>query len=386
MSQALDYKYPLFWPHKYDFHKLWGELESTFSSRWIGQGPKVDKFEEEYCKSFDASHALAVNSGTSALHLAYVISNIKEGDNVISPVFTCTATNHALLRTGANIYFNDIDPKTMSSSAEHAAYLCKENNISAIVAVHIAGTPCDIRGFTELSFKYRIPVVFDACQALGAVYNGRSIDHPDNCGDFTCHSFQAIKHISTGDGGMLVAPGANYSAYERGRRLRWFDIDRDRKQKEGWQAWTSRGVTSDQYEIGYKYQMTDITASIGLVGLSQIESILRHRRALGEEYIRLLAGVSEITLLDYTGSSFGMFGVLVEGRNSFCDTMLSKGVEVNVVQLRNDRKEFEVFKNCKSQRLPVMDEYESKYVYLPLNARITVRDVGEICKIIKEGW
>ena len=202
------YRFPLFWPHVPNKEKLFAELDDTLDTRWIGQGPKVDKFEEAFKTKFGAEYAVAVNSGTSALHLAYILAGISRNRelNVISPVFTCTATNHALLYQDAKIHFCDVDPNSLNPDPAHARQLCEKNDIGAIVAVHIGGDPCDIDGFLKLGEEYSIPVIFDAAQALGAKYNGVSIDFPNNCGFATCHSFQAIKHITTGDGGVLVLP------------------------------------------------------------------------------------------------------------------------------------------------------------------------------------
>lgn len=383
------YRWNMFWPHIPNQDRLFEELRDTLSGRWIGQGPKVDKFEKAFSANLDAAYTVAVNSGTAALHLAYILAGIKKGDCVISPVFTCTATNHALLYQGADILFNDVAVDTMCSDVDHARELCeKSSKIKAIVAVHIAGDPCSIDNFLDLAEEYRVPLIFDAAQALGATYNHRSIDHPDNCGFASCHSFQAIKHITTGDGGMLVLPDwtrvsmpdsphfgkiETTGLYERAKRLRWFAIDRDRHRKIGWQPWLNRGITNDQNEVGYKYQMTDLDACFGLVGLRELDVVIQCRKNLVSHYLKNLQMMDAVMggaikpMHVSEGSSCSMFGVFVDDRENFCKAMADRGVETNVVQVRNDA--YQVFKEFRHHALPNMDALQDRYVYLPLNTR-----------------
>ena len=156
-------------------------------SRWIGQGPKVDEFEHAFQYAFNVKHAVAVNSGTSALETAYDILKLGPGDEVITTPLTCTATNLPLVRRGCKIIWADINPKTLCIDPIDVRGKCTDKT-KAIIQVHLGGIKADV-GIVH------VPVVSDAAQALG-VFNG----------DFTACSFQAIKHIATGDGGMLVCP------------------------------------------------------------------------------------------------------------------------------------------------------------------------------------
>ncbi len=381
------YKWPLFWPHIPDTEKLFAELRDTLKTRWIGQGPKVDVFESMFAEKFNAGWAVAVSSCTAALHLSYRLAHVEEGDHVISSVLTCTAANHALLMQKAKILFCDIDPKTLNPDPNHARHLCDQYEVRAIVPVHLGGQPCDIGGFSALATDYEIPVIYDAAQALGAQYGGESIDAPLNCGFSTCHSFQAIKHITTGDGGMICFPPWGKDQRARAKKLRWFGIDRDaRRDQFNWKPWEDRSITVDQEEPGYKYQMTDLDACWGLTGLREVEEIVEYRRGLAESYRSNLLGLDGLTPLhqpDNTQSSYSLFGCIIDRRDDFCQAVEAKGVETHVVQLRNDI--YSVF-GGKRQNLPAMDEMEERYVYLPLHDQISKEDVEEICKVIKEGW
>ena len=384
------YKWPMFWPYIPDRDILLDELNTTLDSRWLGQGPKVDRFERQFAAHFDAAHAVAVNSCTAALHISYVLAGISPSDYVISPVFTCTATNHMLLQREARILFADVEQETLNIDPRHVNDLLSRYPVKAIIGVHIGGDPCSIMELLSLGEIHNVPVIFDAAQALGAVYDGESICADHNCGFATAFSFQAIKHMTCGDGGMLCTPMGASEQADRARQLRWFGIDRERRNKEfDWQPWKNRGITVDQYEPGFKYQMTDIAACFGLVGLKYIDSIVEHRRKVASVYRKYLAGTSGITLLrddaETPGweSSYSLFGMLVEDRDDFCKALGEREVETSVVQLRNDL--YSVFGGTR-QELPNMNEVEDKYVYIPMNPMITEDDAQEIALEIRKGW
>ena len=171
------------------------EVAQVLQSRWIGQGPKVLQFEKEFQQKFLSTHtALTVGSGTDALHLAYILAGIKPGDEVIAPVFTCTATNIPLLYQGAKIRFADIEPNTLNIDVNHVKKLVNEKT-KAIVCVHYGGLPCDMDELSAIARQYNIPIIEDSAHALGATYKGK---HIGDISDFSTFSFQAIKHITTG--------------------------------------------------------------------------------------------------------------------------------------------------------------------------------------------
>ena len=192
----------------------------------------------------------ATGSGTDALHLAYILAGLKKGDEVIAPVYTCTATNIPFLYMGVNIKFADIDIETMNISVDSVKKLITKKT-KAIICMHYGGLPCDLDELQILANKYKIPLIEDAAHAVGATYKKKTIG---SISDFTMFSFQAIKHITTGDGGMLSLK--NKKLIEKAKRIRWFGISREDKQKGIWE--------NDISEIGYKYQMTDLGASLAI--------------------------------------------------------------------------------------------------------------------------
>lgn len=358
---------PLFWP-TINQEEILKNLKKVFATRWIGQGPLVDKFEKKFSEKFGFRYCVMTNSGTAALHLAYIMAGIKKGDEVISTVLTCSATHHPLLWMGAKIKFADIEPDTLNMDPKDVNKKITKKT-KAIIVTHLGGLTADISKINNLN----IPIIEDACQALGAKRIGKA--------DYTCLSFQAIKGLTTGDGGMLIAK--NKKDYKRAKKLRWFAIDREQKIKQKWQAWNRRGITFDQAEPGYKYQPTDIDAAIGLANLKIFDKYQNYRKKLVKIYRNELKNVPGIKLLKEGDDANWLFMIKIieENRDGFADYLLKKGIETNVAHIRNDI--FTVF-GGKRQYLPNMNKIETQYLCLPLNPKVSERDVKYICKIIKQ--
>lgn len=350
------------------------EVSKVLQSRWIGQGPKVEQFEKEFEHKFLTNHtALAVGSGTDGLHLGYILAGIQPGDEVIVPVFTCTATNIPLLYIGAKIVFADVDPGTLNIDVNHVKQLVNERT-KAIVCVHYAGLPCNMDELIAIAKEYNIPLIDDSAHALGAKYKGQNIGEMT---DFSMFSFQAIKHITTGDGGMLTIK--NKDLVEKAKRIRWFGIDRSAKQMGHWE--------NDIFEVGYKYQMNDISAALGLAALSEFDTTLKYRQSLFAEYTKQLAGIDGLHIIG-TGitdreHAAWLCTVLVERRSDFMKKLRSNKIESSQVHYRNDR--YTVFGGRRSD-LPNMDSVEDKYLVLPLHHKMTLQDVASIGQVAKSGW
>jgi perosamine synthetase len=350
------------------------EVKDTLESRWIGQGPKVDKFEVEFNRLIDnPNESIAVGSGTDALHLSYLLAGIERGDEVLTPVFTCTATNIPLLYIGAIPIFVDVDPKTLNIDVNHARKLITKRT-KAIVCVHYAGFPCDMDALRELADEFQIPIIEDAAHAVGTKYKGRSVG---SISEFTMFSFQAIKHITTGDGGLLTFKDS--SLLEKAKRLRWFGIDRSAKQLGVWE--------NDIKEIGYKYQMTDLGAAIGLASIKNFENTLSLRRSLLHRYYENLEGYKNLEILgretDDVLHAAWLFTIRVQNRKRLQAKLLENGIESNQVHYRNDR--YSIFTPTRLD-LPHMNEIEDEYLVLPLHTKMNLEDVDKICKVLKSGW
>lgn len=351
----------LFWPALYKQEWL-KELGQVFSTRWIGQGPQVDKFEQKFGQKYNFQYPLAVNSGTAALELAYHLIGIGKYDEVLTPVFTCTATNIPLARRGAKLKFIDVNQDLTCDYEDIVRKISAKTK--AIVVATIGGLPIDKRIFT-LAKKQRIPVVVDAAQSVGM---------PEPQGDYVGYSFQAIKHFTSGDGGMLVVRSRR--EYQRAKKLRWFGIDREAKKRVNWKWTVNHQMAMDIEELGYKYHMNDVAAAMGLVGLKHADDILRYRKKLCELYDKVLP---DHTLV-YGGACW-LMAILTDKRDELMDKLQQGGIESDLVQIRNDI--FKVF-GGKRQNLPNMDRLEDKYLYLPLHPKITLKDVEYIAKVINK--
>ena len=350
------------------------EVTKVLQSRWIGQGPRVAQFEKEFSQRFAGNGtSLAVGSGTDALHLAYILAGLKEGDEVITPVFTCTATTIPFLYMGVKFRFADVDPETLNISVPHVRQLITEKT-KAIVCVHYGGLPCDMDELQAIAREFNIPIIEDAAHSLGATYKGKKIGE---ISEFTMFSFQAIKHITTGDGGMLIVKDKDI--VPMAERIRWFGIDRSNKQNGTWE--------NDIWEVGYKYQMTDISAALGLASLKEFDEVLAHRQKLFQAYRKGLKGASGIKLLgaehtDRTHAAW-LCTNIVEKRMDFMKNLREHKIESGQVHYRNDR--YTVLGGRRDD-LPNMDSIEDNYIVLPLHTHMTEENVNYVCEVIKKGW
>ncbi len=339
-------------------------IADVLSSGQIAQGAKVDRFEKEFCRIFEVRYAVAVNSGTSALELAYELINLQPGDEVITTPLTCVATNLPLLRRGVKIVWADVLESTLNINPVdvHAKIT---PHTAAVVQVHLGGIAADVG-------KIHVPVISDAAQALG-IFKG----------DYTACSFQAIKHITTGDGGMLVVNWEN--EYNKAKLLRWFGIDRERKVADNWEAYKTRMMCFDIELPGTKRHMNDIAASMGMLGLKYYNNIITHRKKLFDLYrYRIGEGSIEgIELVDGKENTYWLATILVEDRDDFARMMYDAEIETNVVQVRNDT--YKIFGGMPAD-LPVLNSIQHKYLSLPIGMHITEDNVNYICDKIEKGW
>jgi len=349
-------------------------IKKVLSGRWIGQGPMVERFEKKFSRMFAKNNpCIATGAGTDALHLAYILSGLKFGDEVIAPVYTCTATNIPFLYMGIKIKFADVDPITMNISVESVKKLIT-NKTKAIVCTHYGGLPCDMDELKKIASQKKIPIIEDAAHALGATYRNKPIG---SLSEFTMFSFQAIKHITTGDGGMLCIK--NKKLLDKARRIRWFGIDREGKQKGTWK--------NDIYEVGYKYQMTDIGASIGFESLKNFKKIINHRRKIYEIYLNELSKNNNIICVQDDDKrkkhAAWLFTILLEKKDFLQKKLREKGIETNQVHFRNDK--YSVFKKfVKNSKFPNMDYIENKYLVLPIHLKVKTSDAKYICQLINK--
>jgi len=343
---------------------------------WIGEGPLVKEFEEKLKVRFGFKHCVALHSGTAALRLALALCGVGPGDEVITTAQTCTATNTPILEQFARPVFADIQYLTGNIDWTDVGHRVTERT-KAIMCVHWAGYPCDMDELQAVADEHGLPVIQDGAHALGATYKGFPVGV---LADFFMTSFQAIKQLTCGDGGLLAM--LDEDTYNAARRRRWFGIDRDNRvvdEETGYSYW-------NQSEVGYKMQMNDIAAAIGLGNLRDWSFIVSLRQEIARIYRSTLAGVPGVTLFENAfdrQSANWLFTMHVEDRPAFRRMMAGRGIEASVVHIRNDRHD--VFGPLRED-LPVTDRYERTNISIPLHTGMTVADAEFVAACVQGGW
>lgn len=257
----------------------------TLRSGWLTTGPKVKQFEENFAKYIGARHAIAVNSGTAALHLALDAVGVKEGDEVLVPTMTFAATAEVVLYLKAKPVLVDCQPGIFNIDPKEIEKKITKKT-KAIIPVHFAGEPCDMDRIGEIARQHNLKVIEDAAHALPAKFKGRMIG---TIGDITAFSFYATKNITTGEGGMITTDNDDYA--EKMRIMSLHGISKD-----AWKRYTAEG--SWYYEIqypGYKYNMTDIAAAMGIQQLRKCDRFWEIRRQYAALYHDGFSDLPEIT-------------------------------------------------------------------------------------------
>ncbi len=260
------------------------EVVDTLRSGWLTTGPKTKRFERTFAERVGAPHALAVNSATAAMHLALDAIGLQPGDEVIVPVYTFTATAEVVVYFRARPVFIDVDPITYNLDPARLEN-CITPRTRAIMVVHIAGLPAEMDSILAIARAHNLPVIEDAAHAFPAKYKGRMVG---SISDLTAFSFYATKTLSTGEGGMLTTANPEYA--ERAAIMALHGISRD-----AWKRYNAEG--SWYYEVlqaGYKYNMTDLAAAIGLHQLARSEWLLERRRTIAQRYTDAFSQLPEI--------------------------------------------------------------------------------------------
>ena len=340
----------------------------------VSQGPRVDEFEDVLSREYGLSHPVALNSGTSALHLALVLTGVRAGDEVVLPPQTFVATGQAVLMQQAIPVFADIDPLTGNLLAGSLETVLSERT-KAVIAVHWGGYPCDLDALCQVAARHKVVLIEDAAQSLGASHRGRPVGSVSR---FTCFSFQAIKHVTCGDGGMLCC--ADHADAQNARRRRWFGIDRDRPKTE------LGDRDGDVDVVGYKYHMNDLAAAVGLGNLAGFRERLARRREIAAAYRQALANVPGLTLLrsDHAHeSACWLFTVLVERREIFARALKGRGIPTSVVDRRIDR--YRVFGGTRAA-LAGQRQFDERQISLPLHSSLSEDDVQQVIAGVRAGW
>jgi len=364
---------PLFRVHMPPEEELLPALRDVLYSGQVGQGPKVEEFEAALAPVAGNRNVLAVNSGTSALQLALRLAGARGGSVVTTPM-TCAATVLPVLAEGARPVWADIDPATGNIDPLDAERKLAPDT-RAVLAVHWGGQPCDMTALMDLGARHGIPVIVDAAHALGAQWAGEPVGSP--AADFTCFSLQAIKHITTIDGGILTTRDAGN--YRRGKLLRWYGIDRDAEQADA-------RVAADIGDWGYKFHMNDVAATIGLAQLRHLPGILAAHRGNAAFYDDALCGlVQAAPARRYSEGAWWLYTLLWRDggqRAAFQAFMRSRGIQVSRVHGRLNR--LTCFREYAAGPLPGVDEFFERECCIPVHWALTGADRRAVAGAVTE--
>ena len=340
------------------------QIEEVFASGFLTEGEYSDRFEEEFGAFIRNSNTCLTNSCTSALTLAYHVTGIGPGSEVISTPLTCMATNEPIYHSGAKIVWADIDPETGNIDPNDVARKITDST-RAVVGVHWAGQPFDIDGIRDAIGDRDIAIVADAAHALGSSYKQNPIG---SVADFTCFSFQAIKHMTTGDGGAVSCVNEKHA--ERIRKLRWYGLDRRIKGSTRW----------DQNidDAGFKMHMNNLTASIGLLQLQDVSSRINRHKANGAFYDANIDNpkITKLKRDKNSVSSQWIYSILVDDINAFKEHMSSNGIATDIVHLRNDK--YECFKDFDIYSLSGCDYFCKRLMNIPVGWWLSDSDRNKI--------
>lgn len=356
-------------------------VAAVLQSGYIGQGPMVDQFEQEFGSFIGHPSPLALNSATSGLTLAVRLIDAKSAgrDEILASPITCAATNWPILANSKRIRWVDTDPTTGNMNLDDLRRKVSERT-AAVMLVHWGGYPNDLDTVREIQrdcesrFGFAPPVIEDAAHAMGSTFDGKFLG---NHGNFTVYSFQAIKHLTTGDGGALLCPSTQHT--ERARLLRWYGIDRTQS--------SNFRCEGDIHEWGYKFHMNDINATIGLANLALLEDTISKHCDNANYYRRELADVSGLRLLEEApnrASSYWLFTIRVEDRDGLQAKLQERNVASGRVHQRNDQ--YTCTREFRESELPGTDVMHREMLCIPVGWWVTADQREHIVDVIREGW
>lgn len=352
----------------------------TLDSNWITTGPKVKKFEEKFSKYIGCKHSIALNSCTAALHLSLLSNDIFKEDEVIIPIMTFAATANVVIHCNAKPVFCDINPDTLNIDVNKIEKLINKKT-KAIIPVHIAGQPCEMDTIRNIADKYNLKIIEDAAHATESYYKNKKIGSEN----ISCFSFYATKNITTSEGGMLTTN--NDLIAEKVRILSLHGMSKD-----AWKRYSNEGYK--HYDIiypGYKYNMTDIQASLGICQLDKIDKFLKRRNEIKDLYDNLLSEVEEISFVkeinDIVHARHLYIIKLSENinRDKFMNDLINEniGVSVHFLPLHFHSYYKKTF-NLKNEDFPSATNIGNRILSLPLYPKLTDEQVFYITDKIKE--
>lgn len=359
------------------------EVLACLESGWLGTGPKVAQFETDFRKYVQAPYAAAVNSCTAALHLSLVACRLQPGDEVITTPLTFCATANAILHAGAKPVLADIDPVTLNIDAEQVKKKITSKT-RAILPVHFAGRPCEMDSLLDLTKQHGLRIIEDCAHAIESEYKGK---RAGTFGDFGCYSFYVTKNLTTGEGGMVVT-----KSEEDCNRVKILALHG--MSKDAWKRFSDEGFKHYQViECGFKYNMMDLQAAIGIHQLRRIDQYWERRREIWNRYNtafkRLPIGLPSDPA-PKTRHAHHLYTILIDekrcgiSRDAFLNEMTKKKIGVGVHYLSlTEHPYYQERLGWRPEDCPNGLEIGRQIVSLPLSAKLTDQDVSDVIEAVQ---
>jgi dTDP-4-amino-4,6-dideoxygalactose transaminase len=360
------------------------EILDSLNSSWLGTGPKVARFENDFKKFKNCEFAASVNSGTAALHLSLRVLNLVPGDEVIAPAMTFCATINAIIHSGAIPVLADIDPETLNIDPEDVERKITTRT-KALIIVHFAGRPCNMEAIMSIAQRHKLKIIEDCAHAVEAEYNGQKTG---TFGDFGCFSFYVTKNITTGEGGMVI--GTNKELISRIKILSLHGLSHD-----AWKRFSDEGYVHYYVEeAGFKYNMIDLLAAIGIHQLKRIENSWKRRSEIWDKYLRELSSLPIGLPLKSDSAikhSYHLFTIRINKKNSgitrddFLKEFHKRNIGCGVHYL--SIPEHPYYKKTfiwKPEDYPHAYKYGRETVSIPLSPKLSDDDTDDVISAIKE--
>lgn len=359
-------------------------VDAVLRSGWLGKGPYVRRFEQAFAEYKQAQFAVAVSSCSAALHLSLLASGIGPGDEVITTPLTFCATINAIIHTGATPVLVDVDPATMNIDVELIEGVITDRS-RAILPVHFAGRPCDMTAIGRLAARHNLTIIEDCAHAIEAQVDGQ---HCGTFGEFGCFSFYVTKNITTGEGGMVLTRTREQA--ERIRRLSLHGLSAD--------AWERYGASGYKHyevvEVGYKYNLTDIQAALGLKQLAKVRQYWQQRHSLWLEYDRRLRDLPlhlPSSTPEGTQHAHHLYTVFVDeqragiNRDELVDSLTRAGIGVAIhYRPVPEHTLYQQRFNWQAEDYPNASRIGRQTVSLPLSAKMTESDVERVVQALAQ--
>lgn len=360
------------------------EVIKVLKSDYLTTGPKVEELEKKVADYLGAKHAVAVSNGTAALHAACFVAGIKEGDEVITTPITFAASANCILYQGGTPVFADIDPITYNINPNYIEKKITDKT-KAIIPVDFTGQPVDIDKIDDIAKKYDLMIIEDAAHSLGAEYKGRRIG---SLVDMTTFSFHPVKHITTGEGGMITTN--NKEIYEKLKLFRTHGITRDteilhNKDEGPWYY--------EQLELGYNYRITDIQCALGISQLNKLDKFLKRRREIAEKYNKYLKDIDGIRIPQqavFSNSSWHIYVIQLEiekfkvGRKEIFEALKAENIGVNAHYIPVYYHPYYQNLGYKKGLCPNAEKLYERIITLPLYPKMSEGDVEDVVMALKK--